>query len=101
MLRAALEGLAGEPVRVLATTNRREPPSPVPVPANARLVEWVSYAQTMPRCDAVICHAGPGTGVRALASGVPLLCCPAVGDMAENTARVSWAGAGIGLPRRL
>ncbi|MEA2458607.1 MAG: hypothetical protein QOC95_1579 [Thermoleophilaceae bacterium] len=101
MLRAALEGLAGEPVRVLATTNRREPPSPIPVPANARLVDWVSYARTMPACAAVICHAGHGTVVRALASGVPLLCCPAVGDMAENTARVSWAGAGVGLPRRL
>ncbi len=101
MLRAALEGLAGEPVRVIATTNRREPPAPIPVPANARLVDWLSYARTMPACDAVICHAGHGTVVRSLACGVPLLCCPAVGDMAENTARVSWAGAGVGLPRRL
>ncbi len=33
MLRAALEGLAGEPVRVLATTNRRPPPRPIEVPA--------------------------------------------------------------------
>ena len=33
MLRAALEGLAGEPVRVLGTTNRREPPAPLAVPA--------------------------------------------------------------------
>jgi UDP:flavonoid glycosyltransferase YjiC (YdhE family) len=101
MLRAALEGLADEPVRVLATTNRREPPDPIAVPANARLVDWLSYARTMPVCDAVISHAGHGTVVRALASGVPLVACPAAGDMNENAARVAWAGAGVALPRRL
>src|SRR5205823_7204009 len=101
MLLAALEGLARLPVRVLATTNRRPVPGPVRVPANARLVEWVSYARTMPRCAAVVCHAGHGTLVRALASGVPVVACPAAGDMAENAARVAWAGAGVSLPRRL
>jgi MGT family glycosyltransferase len=101
MLRAALEGLAGEPVRVLATTNRRPPPDPLPVPPNARLVDWVSYSSEMPRCAAVICHAGHGTVVRALASGVPLVACPAAGDMGENAARVAWAGVGVSVPRRL
>jgi UDP:flavonoid glycosyltransferase YjiC (YdhE family) len=101
MLRAALEGLADEPVRVLATTNRRDPPSPIAVPDNARLVDWLSYAQTMPLCDAVILHAGHGTLVRALSCGVPVLACPAAGDMGENAARVAWAGVGVSLPRRL
>jgi UDP:flavonoid glycosyltransferase YjiC (YdhE family) len=101
MLRATLEGLADEPVRVLATTNRRDPPSPIDVPQNARLVDWLSYAQTMPLCDAVILHAGHGTLVRALACGVPVVACPVAGDMNENAARVSWAGAGVALPRRL
>jgi UDP:flavonoid glycosyltransferase YjiC (YdhE family) len=55
----------------------------------------------MPRCDAVICHAGHGTLARALASGVPVVACPAEGDMAENAARIRWAGAGVSLPRRL
>jgi MGT family glycosyltransferase len=101
MLRAALEALANEPVRVLATTNRRPPPEPLAVPANAKLVDWISYAKAMPRCDAVVCHAGHGTVARALASGTPIVGCPAAGDMAENAARVAWAGAGISLPRRL
>jgi len=100
MVRAALEGLADEPVRVLATINRRPPPSPLPAPANARLVDWVSYARTMPLCDAVICHAGHGTVARALACGVPVVACPAGGDMGENAARVAWAGVGVSLPRR-
>lgn len=101
MLRAALKGLASESVRVIGTTNRREPSSRLQVPANARVVDWLSYARTMPHCAAVICHAGHGTVARALASGVPVIGCPAAGDMAENAARVAWAGCGISLPRRL
>ncbi len=101
LLRAAVAGLEGEPVRVLATWNRRLPPSPLRAPANARLVEWVSYAQTMPQCAAVICHAGHGTMARALACGCPVLAVPHVGDMAENAARADWAGVGVRLPWRL
>jgi UDP:flavonoid glycosyltransferase YjiC (YdhE family) len=100
LVRAALEGLADEPVRVLATTNRRPPAKPIEVPSNAKVVDWVSYARSMPGCAAVICHAGHGTVARALASGVPVLACPHAGDMAENSARIRWAGAGVSLPRR-
>jgi UDP:flavonoid glycosyltransferase YjiC (YdhE family) len=101
LLRVALEGLRGEPVRVLATWNRRPLPHPVPVPPNARLVEWVSYAKTMPSCALVICHAGHGTMARALACGCPVLAVPHIGDMAENAARADWAGVGVRLPWRL
>jgi UDP:flavonoid glycosyltransferase YjiC (YdhE family) len=101
LLRATLAGLAGEPVRVLATWNRRPLREPTPVPANARLVEWISYRRTMPGCALVIGHAGHGTMVRALASGVPVLTVPHSGDMSENAARADWAGAGVRLPWRL
>ncbi|HMD57205.1 MAG TPA: nucleotide disphospho-sugar-binding domain-containing protein [Solirubrobacteraceae bacterium] len=100
LLRAALRGLADQPVRVLATWNRRLPPRPLPVPANARVVDWVSYSRTMPLCDVVICHAGHGTLARALASGCAVVACPATGDMNENAARLDWSGAGVRLPRR-
>jgi UDP:flavonoid glycosyltransferase YjiC (YdhE family) len=86
---------------VLATTNNREPADPIDVPDNAVLVPWLSYSQAMPAADLVICHGGHGTVARALAAGVPVLCCPAVGDMGENGARVSWSAAGLSLPRRL
>src|SRR5438309_11805674 len=100
LLIAALRGLAHAPVRVLATWNRRLPARPLPVPDNARLVDWVSYSRTMPRCDLVVCHAGHGTLVRALASGCAVVAAPAIGDMNENAARLDWAGAGVRLPRR-
>ena len=101
LLRAALAGLDGERVRVLAATNRRPLRQPLRVPANARLVEWVSYSRTMPKCALVITHAGHGTLVRALACGCPVLAVPHAGDMAENAARAAWAGVGVRLPWRL
>src|SRR5438128_1489115 len=100
LLSAALRGLADAPVRVLATWNRRLPPQPLPVPANARIVDWVSYSRTMPLCELVICHGGHGTLVRALSSGCAVVAAPAAGDMNENAARVAWAGAGVRVPRR-
>jgi UDP:flavonoid glycosyltransferase YjiC (YdhE family) len=100
LLRAALRGLADAPVRVLATYNRRLPPVALSVPDNARVVDWVSYARTMPQCDLVVCHAGHGTLVRALSSGCAVVACPAVGDMNENAARLDWTGAGVRVPRR-
>ena len=101
LLHAALRGLADAPVRVLATWNRRLPSRPLPVPANARVVEWVSYARTMPLCDVVVCHAGHGTLVRALACGCAVVACPHVGDMNENAARLDWFGAGVRLAAAL
>ncbi|MBV9801906.1 MAG: glycosyl transferase [Solirubrobacterales bacterium] len=100
LLRAALGGLGELPIRVLATWNRRPLGGPVRVPANTRLVEWVSYAKTMPSCALVICHAGHGTMARALACGCPVLAVPHVGDMAENAARADWARVGVRLPWR-
>jgi UDP:flavonoid glycosyltransferase YjiC (YdhE family) len=100
LLRAALRGLADAPVRVLATWNRRLPSRPLRVPANAHVVDWLSYSRLMPSCDLVVCHAGHGTLVRALACGCPVLACPVAGDMNENAARLDWAGAGVRLPRR-
>ena len=99
LLRAALEGLGELPVRVIASTNRR--PAPLAAPANTRLVDWVSYARTMPACELVVCHGGHGTVARALANGCGVVIVPAAGDMNENAARVDWAGVGVRLPRRL
>ena len=100
LLRAALRGLADAPVRVLATWNRRLPSRALPVPENASVVDWLSYARVMPHCDVVVCHAGHGTLARALASGCAVVASPAAGDMNENAARLDWSGAGVRVPRR-
>jgi UDP:flavonoid glycosyltransferase YjiC (YdhE family) len=101
LLRATLRGLADLPIRVLAVWNGRPLGEPVDVPANARLVDWLSYARTMPLCDVVVCHGGHGTLARALASGCVVVVVPAAGDMNESAARIDWAGVGVRVPRRL
>jgi len=101
LVRTALAALADEPVRVVATTNRVAPQRPIEVPANARLVEWLSYSQLMPAASLVVSHGGHGTVARALGAGTPVLVCPIIGDMSETAMRVAWAGAGLSLPWRL
>ncbi len=101
LVRTALAALADEPVRVVATTNRVAPQTPIEVPPNAILVDWLSYSQLMPAASLVISHGGHGTAARALAAGTPLLICPIIGDMSETAMRVAWAGCGLSLPWRL
>lgn len=95
LVRSALKALTGEPVRVVATTNNVIPSSPIEVPDNAVLVNWLSYSQVMPQAALVLCHGGHGTVARALHEGVPVLTCPAAGDMNETAARITWAGVGL------
>ncbi|HZO06371.1 MAG TPA: nucleotide disphospho-sugar-binding domain-containing protein [Solirubrobacterales bacterium] len=101
LVRTALAALAEEPVRVVATTNRVKPQQPIEVPANAKLVDWLSYSQLMPAAALVISHGGHGTVARALGAGTPVLISPITGDMSETAMRVDWAGAGLSLPWRL
>jgi MGT family glycosyltransferase len=101
LVRTALAALAEEPVRVVATTNRVRPQTPIEVPANAVLVDWLSYSQLMPLAALVISHGGHGTVARALGAGAPVLISPITGDMGETAMRVAWAGVGLSLPWRL
>ena len=65
------------------------------MPPNGTLVGWLSYSQLMPAADLVVCHGGHGTVCRALERGHARCSSrPSIGDMAENGARVAWAGAG-------
>ncbi len=101
LVRTALAALAEEPVRVVATTNRVAPQSPIEVPENALLVDWLSYSQLMPLASLVVSHGGHGTVARALGAGTPVLISPMIGDMSETAMRVAWAAAGLSLPWRL
>ena len=98
LVRTAIRAFEGEPVQVLVSLNQQGRTWPDPVPENVTVVDWVSYSQVLPRASAIVCNGGHGTVVRALSEGVPLVVCPAGGDMGENGARVAWSGAGLMLP---
>ena len=100
LLRASLAGLASEPCGYSLRGTGDRCPGPLPVSANARLVEWLSYSRTMPGCALVVCHAGHGTMVRRSPRGARSSPSP-LGDMGENAARADWAGVGVRLPWRL
>ena len=99
VVRTALDALADERIRVVATLNQRGMRWPGPAPPNAKVVDWISYPQVIPQASIVICNGGHGTVARTLAAGIPLVIRPAGGDMGENGARVAWAGVGLMLPR--
>jgi MGT family glycosyltransferase len=101
LLQATIGGLASSDVRILASLDGRPLPRALRTPPGTTLVNWLSYALVMPHASAVVCHAGHGTVVRALSAGVPVVAVPHSGDMAENAARIDWAGAGVRLPWRL
>lgn len=100
MLAAAVKGLGDLPLRVVAAKNGREPVEPLEPRANTTIVDWAPYSRLFPAADAVVCHGGHGTIMRALTSGAPVVIVPASGDQYENAARVRWAGAGVAVPNR-
>ena len=100
LISTAARALRGLPVRLLLTTNRREPAEPLVVADGVTVVDWLSYDQAMPLADVTICHGGYGTMAKALAYGSVPVIWPAAGDMGENAARADWAGAAVRIPRR-
>jgi len=101
LIAAALAGLANEPVRVLASLNRRGERWDGPIPANATVIDWAGYGTVLPQAALLVSTGGLGSIATALSAGVPVVVCPVGADTAENGARLAWAGAGEMLPRRL
>ncbi len=97
MIRNILEALGRLPVRGLVTTGPSVRADDFEVPANVTLVESAPHSLVMSRAAAVVTHAGHGTVIKSLASGVPLLCMPVGRDQPDTAARVVASGAGLRL----
>ena len=96
-----LEALEAQAVRVVATTSRRGERWRGAVPANATVVDWLDLGTAMQGAGAVVCNGGHGTVAGALSAGAPALVCPVGGNTPQTGVRVTWAGAGLMVPRRL
>ena len=98
IVRAALDGLRDEPVSVVATMPaglRLEGP----VPANARVVEFLPHGPLLARAVCAITHGGMGATQKALGMRVPVVVVPWGRDQLEVAARVEHARAGVRVPR--
>jgi UDP:flavonoid glycosyltransferase YjiC (YdhE family) len=98
VLQRVLDGLADQPVRVMATVGAHVDQSTLRVPANATVGAFVRHAAVLPHASAVVCHAGLGTVNAALAHGVPLVCLPLGRDQPDNARAVERVRAGRALP---
>ncbi|MEV6773932.1 glycosyltransferase [Nocardia sp. NPDC051030] len=88
-----LEGLADSGVDVLVTVGTETNPAALgPQPSNIHVTQWVSLAALLPRCAAVVCHAGAGTTLAALSHGLPLVLSPRGADQFPTAAACRTAG---------
>ncbi len=98
IFRAALDGLATEPVEVVVTVGSDlDAAALAPVPANARVERFVPQADLLPGCSAVVHHGGSGTMFGALAHGLPQVAIPQGADNFINAALIVRGGAGLTL----
>jgi UDP:flavonoid glycosyltransferase YjiC (YdhE family) len=98
LYRAAIDALAGLPVRVLVTVGRdRDPADLAPLPENAHAERWVPQRKVMPHAAAMVCHGGFGTVRMGLSSGIPMVVLPLFADQPYNAERIAALGAGIAL----
>ncbi|WP_197381661.1 glycosyltransferase [Mycolicibacterium mengxianglii] len=82
---------------IVTTGGRAGQALPQPIPANARVVDWLPYAVLMPCVDVMITNGGYGGVQYALRDGVPVIVAGETSDKAEVAARVDYSGAGIDL----
>ena len=95
VFRAVLDGLADQPVDVIVTVGTGNDPAALePVPGNARVERFVPQADLLPRCAAVVHHAGAGTMFGSLAHGLPQLALPQAADNFTNAELLRRSGAG-------
>ena len=68
-----------------------------PQPEHVIIQRYVPQAELLPRCSAVVSHAGSGTLLGSLALGIPQVCLPQAADQFRNAEACGAAGAGIAL----
>lgn len=99
VLRAAIEGMRDLPVRVILTVGPDGDPASLGAqPDNVHVARYIPQQLLLPRCTAVVSHAGSGTFLATLAAGLPQLCLPQAADQFVNAAAAVTSGCGIALP---
>ncbi|MGD0540547.1 MAG: glycosyltransferase [Tepidisphaeraceae bacterium] len=73
---------------------------PARLPGEIRYVRYAPFSRLLPRCAAIVHHAGIGTSSQALAAGIPQLAAPMAHDQADNAMRLQRLGVAEILPAR-
>jgi UDP:flavonoid glycosyltransferase YjiC (YdhE family) len=91
------EALLGELLRddlelIVTVSELHDPAALGELPPTVHVEQWLPLAAVLPRCDAVLCHAGSGTILAALAAGLPLVLVPDGADQFTNAESCRAAG---------
>jgi UDP:flavonoid glycosyltransferase YjiC (YdhE family) len=98
LIAPTLEALADrDDLLVVVATGRSGQRLAGPIPANARVADWLPYSALMPHVGAMVTNGGYGGVQYALSQGVPLVVAGETSDKAEVAARVEYTGVGIDL----
>lgn len=98
VLRQVIGALENEPYDVHVTLGEQDGENEQYIlPSGVRVSRWVRHEEVLPHCDAVVCHAGSGTVLGALAHGVPLVLLPQAADHFRTAAGCLRAGVGVRL----
>jgi UDP:flavonoid glycosyltransferase YjiC (YdhE family) len=89
-----LAGLTGDAVELVVTVGElNDPAAFADLPPTVHVERWLPLSPLLPRCDVVVCHAGTGTTLAALAAGLPLVLVPQGADQFDNGRACERAGA--------
>jgi MGT family glycosyltransferase len=98
LIRKVLEALETSPIEIVATVGENNDPAAFgPRPPTTRIFRFIPQESFLPYCRAVVCHAGGGTLLGALAAGAPMLLLPQSADQFFNASRASAARTAIAL----
>ncbi|OLZ53030.1 glycosyltransferase [Amycolatopsis keratiniphila] len=96
VLETMISALHDERVNVVATIGRDGDRKRFgALPDGVRVENFLPQQRILPYVDAVVCHAGAGTVLGALAHGVPMVVSPLATDQFDMAAQVDAAGAGV------
>ena len=85
LIATVVDGVRALPVDVVVTLGPGNDPAALgEQPPNVQVAEYIPQAELLPRCAAVVSHAGSGTFLAALAQGVPQLLLPQAADQFLN-----------------
>lgn len=90
---ALLTELVSEDIELVVTVSELHDPAALgELPPRVHVEQWLPLAAILPRCDAVLCHAGSGTTLAALTAGLPLVLVPDGADQFINADSCQAAG---------
>ncbi|MEU0072499.1 nucleotide disphospho-sugar-binding domain-containing protein [Streptomyces sp. NPDC006332] len=97
LVEPTLTGLADLDVTVVAALGREVDALSIPVPANARVAEFIPFDVLLPKADLYITNGGNGGTQQAIAAGVPVIAAGLTEDKPAVAARVAHHGLGVDL----